>query len=340
MKDPKVTLPYGPNEPFKAIRMAIVGLAILIAGTLTPAVTLAQAWPTKPITIVAPFSPGGSVDILARMIGGEMSKTFGQPFLVVNRVGAGGTVGAASVASAPGDGYTLLLCTLPDSASRSLYKGLTYDFATDFRPIALLATNPSVLIVHKDVPAKTLAELIAYLKANPTTAAYGSGGVGSAPHLATELFLRRANVKALHVSYQGIPPMMVDLMAGNITFAISSTNVAAPLLQDGRLRPLAISSTTRDAAFPDLPTFAEAAGVDFDFTTWYGLCAPKGTPDAVVNRLHAAAVAALSVDSVQASYKKAGITPSTITSDEFQKLIASEVIKWDNVIKSLGITAK
>jgi tripartite-type tricarboxylate transporter receptor subunit TctC len=239
----------------------------LAAGLLSPSTALAQDWPAKPITIVVPFVAGGTTDIVARIAAQALSERLHQSVVVENVGGAGGTLGASNAARAPADGYTIFMATVAHTMAPGIYKKLSYDFEKDFEPITIAASVPNILIVNPSLPAKSVPELIAYIKANPGKVNYGSAGVGSTEHMSGALFRSLAGLDIVHVPYRGGAPMLADLVAGHIQMSIETSGAATPFIKGGQVRALAVSPAKRSALFPDLPTLAEAGLPGYDVTT-------------------------------------------------------------------------
>ena len=261
-------------------RSIVASLAMIALGAVISPVRAADAWPSKPVTLVVPFAPGGTTDIIARAVGQKLGEALHQSVVIDNRPGAGGTLGAASVAKAPADGYTFFMATVAHTMAPGLYKTLPYDFSKDLDPIGLVALTPNVLLVNPSLPVKTVAELIAYIKAHPGTVNYGSAGKGSTEHLSGELFRSMTNTDIAHIPYKGGAPMMTDLIGGQIQMAIETSPSAAPHVRSGAVRALAVTTQKRSSAYPGVPTLDEAGVKGYDVTTWYAIMAPRGTPAA------------------------------------------------------------
>jgi tripartite-type tricarboxylate transporter receptor subunit TctC len=318
------------------LRTALATL-LLAAGTL-PA--FAADWPSKPITLVVPFVAGGTTDIVARTVGQKLSESLKQPVIVDNRGGAGGTVGATLAAKAPADGYTLFLATIAHAIAPGLYKKLAYDFQRDFDPVALVASTPNVLIVNDKVPAKTVAELVAYIKANPGKVNFGSAGNGSTEHISGELFRSMTKTEIVHVPYKGGAPMMADLMGGQIQMAIETSPSASPHIKAGKVHALAVTTKARSPAYPGVPTLDEAGLKGYDMTTWFALMAPHGTPPEIVQRLNAELARALQQPDVVKRFEEQGVTAGRMKPAELAAFIGSETTKWVKVAKESGATAE
>ena len=297
----------------------------------------AQTYPDRFIKLIVPFAPGGATDVLGRILGKRMGEVLGQPIVVENHPGAGGTIGTDFVARQPADGYTILLVNaIPHTSSRKLYPALKYDPVKSFMPIGALGSVRYILVVNNDVPARTLAQFIELARAQPGKLNYASAGIGSAPHLAMELFLRAANVDLVHVPYQGSGPAMTDLMGGRVQAAID--NVAAvPLIKAGKMRALAITGRTRSSTLPDVPTFAEAGLPSYDVTGAWGLVAPAGVPAPIVDKLSSALAEAVKDPTVRDTLVAQGIDPESGTAQQYAAVLARESEKWSRLIDEAKI---
>jgi tripartite-type tricarboxylate transporter receptor subunit TctC len=298
-------------------------------------------YPTKPIRLVVPFTPGGSTDILARAIGQELTKAWGQSVIVDNVPGAGGSIGADKVAKAPADGYTLLMGHIGTLAvNPSLYPRLPYNPVKDFAPVAWVARVPNVLVVHPSVAAKNVKELVALAKARPGQLNYGSGGNGSAANLATEYFKMQTGASLLHIPYRGTAPAVTDLMGGQIQVLFTGAPAVIGQIKAGQLRALAVSSPKRLDALPDLPTVAEATGIkDFEADQWYGVVAPAGTPREIVAKLNLQINQALNAAELKTRLNNEGAVATPSTPEVFGQLIAREIGRWQPVITSGRVKA-
>jgi len=303
-----------------------------------PLAALAQAYPTKSIRVIVGFAPSGGTDIAARTLSQKLAETLGQSIVIDNRPGAGGTIGNALAATAPPDGYTLLMTANgPHAIAPSLYASLPYDIFKDYASISLVATNPYVLLVHPSLPATSVKEFIAWLKANPNQANFSSAGNGTPAHLAGELFKAMASVSMTHVPYKGAAPALTGLMGGQVNVLFSEMLTAAPHLKSGKVRALAVTTSTRTAFLPDLPTISETGLAGYDVSVWYGLLAPAGTPKVIIARLNSEVVHALQTQDVKERFSSMGSTASSSTPAEFDALIKRDYEKWARVIKSAGI---
>ena len=315
---------------------------LLAIGLAAPLLAQAQsAWPAKPVRIVVPFAAGGTTDLLARALAPELQKAFGQPFLVDNKPGSGGNTGAAEVAKAAPDGYTLLMGTVGTHAiNAALYPKMPFDHVKDFAPISLVAGVPNVLVVNPALPVHSVAELVALARKEPGKLNFASPGAGSSLHLSAELFKALEKIDIVHVPYKGGGPAMTDVLAGKPEMMFQVLGVALPYIESGKLRALAVTSAERAAVLPNVPTMMEAGVKNYAAVTWNGLLAPAGTPRPIIDKLHAAIVKALADPSVQEGYRKIGQFPAVDTPAEFQALIRDEASKWSRVIKDANIQAQ
>jgi tripartite-type tricarboxylate transporter receptor subunit TctC len=311
--------------------------AISAAFLIVPAVQ-AQNYPVKPVRIVVPTAPGGGTDLIGRLLAQNLSSQLGQQFMVDNRGGAGTTIGTAAVAKSPADGYTLLLTHSSIAFNATYYNKLPYDTLKDFAPISLVAEQPFLFAVHPSLPVKTVAQLITLAKKNPGQIAYSSGGAGSGPFMGAELFKQQAQVNILHVPYKGAGPAFTDLMGGQVQMMIATLSLGMPHAISGRVRALGVTSAKRLGATPQLPTVAESGLPGFEFSAWYGVLAPAGTPAAVMTRLHQAVGKAMTAPETREKFED-GLIPLSSTSDEFAAYLKQEVIKWGNVVKASGVKA-
>ena len=298
----------------------------------------ADAFPTKPIRIVVPFPPGGPADVLARTVGDRIAAALGQPVVVDNRPGAGGNIGMELVAKAAPDGHTLALAPAGNlTVNPSLYRNVPYDVGRDFAPVTVIAAVPNVLVVNPQVPAKDLAELIAYAKANPGRLNYSSPGPGSGAHLAGELLKSSAGIDIVHVPYSGIAPAVTAVIAGDVQLMFAGAPSALPQVAGGKLRALAVASPKRIASAPALPTLSEAGLPGFDVTSWYSIVAPAATPPAVVERLQKEIARALTSPDVKAKLTGIGAEPIANTPEEFAAMMRVETAKWSKIVKDANI---
>ena len=313
------------------IRFAPVLLAVLAAS-----MACAQDFPTRPIKIVVPFSPGGAVDGPTRVIAQELSKRVGQGVIVENRPGAGATIGADVVAKSAPDGYTLLLASQTNAISATLYSNLPYDSLGDFTPITLMGREPGVVVVHPSLPVKSIAELIAYVKDNPGKVDYASSGNGSGQHLFAAMFLSMAGIRMTHIPYRGSGQATTDLLSGVVKVSIPGLAGMLGHIRAGKLRALAVTGTARSPQLPDVPTLAEAGVPGYSAYVWLGFMAPKGTPPAIVERLNRELLATLATPEVRNYMASASIEPIGSTSAEFEAFFKEERDRWARIIKETG----
>jgi tripartite-type tricarboxylate transporter receptor subunit TctC len=299
-------------------------------------VTWAQAYPARPVRIIVGFGSGSAADILARLIGQWLSERLGQPFVLENRVGAGGNLGAEAVVRAPSDGYTLLLCASPDTINATLYDKLNFNFIRDIAPVAGIGRGPNVLVVNPSFPAKTVPEFIAHAKANPGKVNVASAGTGSVSHMAGELFKAMAGVNMVHVPYRSLAPALTDLIGGQVQAIFSSTPPSIEFVRAGKLRALAVTSAMRSEALPDLPTIGDFLP-GYEASLFTGIGAPKNTPAEIVERLNTEIKAALAEPGMKVRLADLGNAPMPMTPAQFGKLLAEETEKWGKVIRAANI---
>jgi tripartite-type tricarboxylate transporter receptor subunit TctC len=308
--------------------------ALVLAGS--PG-ALAQAWPAKPVRIVVPFPPGGTTDILARAAGLRMTEAWGQPVVIDNRPGAAGNIGAELVAKAPNDGYTMLMGTVGTHAiNASLYARMPYDHVKDFAPVVLVAAVPNVLVVHPSVPANSVAELVAYGKANPGKLNFASSGSGTSIHLAGELFKVSTGLTMQHVPYKGSAPALTDLVGGQVQLMFDNLPSALPHIKAGRLRALAVTTAARAPALPEVPTVAESGLPGFEASSWFGLLAPAGTPADVIAKVNGELARWIASPEAKERLLAQGANPAGGTQEDFARHIAAETAKWARVVKASG----
>jgi len=329
-------------HPFHFSRRWTHGAAIL-ALLLSAGWAQAQsAWPSKPVKIVVPFAPGGTTDILARAVAPELSKAFGQQFVVENRAGAGGNVGAEAVAKSAPDGYTILMGTVgTHGINRALYPKLPYDPFKDFAPITLVASVPNVMVLNVDkakaLDINSVNDFIKAAKARPGQFNMASSGNGTSIHLSGELFKSQTGIFMAHIPYRGSGPALLDLMGGSMDVMFDNLPSAMPLIKSGKLKALAVTSAQRSGALPDLPTIEEAAGLKgFDASSWFGLVAPAGTPPDIINRIQQEVAKSLNTPAIKEKMLGQGAIPSGNTPAQFASLIESEHKKWAVVVKTSG----
>jgi tripartite-type tricarboxylate transporter receptor subunit TctC len=301
----------------------------------------AQDYPVKSVRLVIPFAPGGSNDILGRLIAARLGETLGQQVVADNRPGAGGSIGAELAAKAAPDGYTLVIGHIGTLAvNPTLYRKLGYNPVTDFQPISLIAKVPNIMVVHPSLPVKSVKDLIALAKGKPGALVYGSGGSGGAGHLATEYFKLMAKIELVHVPYKGTGPALIDLLAGQTQLVFAGVPGIVTHVRSGRLRPLGVSTVSRLAVFPDVPTIAEAGVPGYEATQWYGILAPAGTPRTVVDKLNREIVTGLKSKQLHERLVADGSEPFSSTPEEFASFIKMEIARWAPVIKTAGIRAE
>ncbi|HZL38974.1 MAG TPA: tripartite tricarboxylate transporter substrate binding protein [Pseudolabrys sp.] len=324
----------------RARRAALLGGIAALAALLGLAAPVHAAdYPSRPVTLVVAFTPGGPSDVLARIVGKKMEELLGAPFVIENKPGAGGNIAADAVAHAANDGYTLLMGNNSILATNeSLYKTLTYSPEKDFVPITLIGTQANILVVNPDVPAHSLKELIALCKAQPGKINFASSGYGAAAHLAGELFKAEAHVDIVHVPYKGAAPALQDVIGGHDQMMFATAASVVGFIKGGKVRAIAVTTLKRTTILPDLPTMDEAGLKGFEASTWHGLVAPAGTSPEIIAKLHDAAVKALHDPGVQASLGRLGVDIVGDTPSEFAAYIATEIPKWTAIVKASGAT--
>jgi tripartite-type tricarboxylate transporter receptor subunit TctC len=299
----------------------------------------AQDWPQRPVRIIGPYAAGGNADVLARLTAQWLSDAFKQQFVVENRVGGNGVIAAEAVAHAAPDGYTLMWAVLPPVAIQPAMTKVPYDPIKDFAPVSVVGTNPFVLVVNKDVPAKNVKEFVAWVKSQPKKLSYAEGAVGSVTHLAMALFLKRAGIEMTNVSYRGNNPAMTDVVAGHIPTMFSNVSDALPQIKAGAIRPLAVSSNERVPQLPDTPTVAESFP-GYSAITWNGLMAPAGTPTPIIDKMAAEIAKACKDKKFIERLATLGADPSGITPEQFAKLIAQDLKTWGEAVEGAGLKMK
>ncbi len=299
----------------------------------------ATAYPTKPVTLLIAFPPGGPSDVLSRVVGRKLEQILGQPFVMDNRPGAGGNIAAEAAAGAPADGHTILMGNNSILATNAaLYKKVNFDPERDFAPISLIGSQANILVVNPNVPAKSLAELIALIRANPGKFNYASSGHGTAAHLAAELFKAETKLSITHVPYKGGAPALQDVVAGHVQMIFATAASVVPHIRSGKVRALAVTPIRRTAVFPELATMDELGLKGFDATTWHGLVAPAKTPREVIAQLHRATVDALNDTAVKKSLGDLGVDIVGSSPEEFAAYIKAEIPKWTTIVKASGAT--
>jgi tripartite-type tricarboxylate transporter receptor subunit TctC len=321
----------------KLIRRKFLQFAAAVAAApVFPQLASALDYPTRPVRIVAGFAAGGGVDITARLIGQWLAERLGQSFVIENRVGAGGNIGTEAVVGAAPDGYTLLLATVPNAVNASLYDRLNFNFIRDIAPVAGIIRVPLVLLLHPSVPATTVPEFIGYAKANPNKVNMASAGNGSAPHIAGELFRMMAGVDLVHVPYRGQGPALTDLLGGQVQILFAAAPGTSDHIRTGKLRALAVTSASRAAMLPELPTVGDFVP-GYEASQWYGIAAPANTPAEIVDKLNREINAAIADPAMKARFAAIGGEPLPGSPGEFGQLIAAETGKWGKVVRAAGI---
>jgi len=315
--------------------LAVFASLLALAGGLWP--NCAAAYPTRPVTLVLGFAPGGPSDVMARVFSRKLEQVLGQPVVIENRTGAGGNIAGESVARAAPDGYTILLANSGIlAANAQLYKRTGFDAEKDFAPITRVGAQANVLVINPSLPAKTLAELIAYAKANPGKVSYASGGHGSSPHLAAELLKAEAGINLVHVPYKGTGPALQDIIAGHVQMMFSSVSPAKPHMESGKLRALAVTTLKRTALLPDIPAVAELGFPGFEAVAWHAVVAPAKTPKDVLAKLHSALMTTFRDAAVSKQLTSLGLDILLTTPEELAAYIKAEIPKWARIIKASG----
>lgn len=312
----------------------VVAVAVLAA---VASGSIAQSYPTRPIRLVVPLAPGGTNDTLARFISDRMAEKLGQQVVVDNRPGANSQIGSTLVARANPDGHTLLITGAGHATNPSLTRSLPYDTERDFAPIGVVAGGPYLMVIPSTIPAKTVKEFVAWAKARSGQLSFASASLGSPTHLAGELFNTATGADLLHVPYKGGGALIPDLVSGRVAMTFSSISTVRSNMQAGRLRPLAVSTIKRSEFLPDVPTFGESGYPSVEVDAWYGMFTTGGTPTAIVQRLNAVLRETLAEPTVREAFLKQGLTPQPTSVEEFQKLVATEIVKWAKVVRSAGI---
>ena len=319
------------------LRMLIRAAALALL--VQPLFASAQAFPDRVIRIIVPSTTGGAADLLARLVGQHMSEAFKQPVIVDNRPGAGNIIGTDAVAKAAPDGYTLLMAINNHAINATLYKKLPYDPIADFAPVSLVASTPHILVVHPSLGVKNVQELVAAAKAKPGSINYASAGNGTAAHLAAELFKLEAHIDLTHVPYKGLAGALNDTLAGTTQVMFPSPLSALGQVKAGKLVALAVTTKQRSKSMPDLPTLAESGVPNYEFDSWFGLLAPRGTPAPVLAKLHSGVVQALNTKAMQDRLVADATEPVGSSPDEFRRFLAAEVDKYAKLIKAIGLKA-
>ena len=312
----------------------------VVASVLAAPVLAQQAYPTKPIRLILPFPPGGSTDIVARLIGQKLTESWGVPVLVDNRPGAGGNIAAEAAAKSPPDGHTLFQVNVANAIGATLYPKLNYDLVSSFAPVTQLASTPYVLLAHPSVPAKNTRELVALAKTRPGVLNYASAGAGSATHLSGELLKALSGTDIVHVPYKGTGPAVTALLSGEVDLYFTTVPAAVPLVKGGRIRALGVTSAKRTALMPEVAPIADAGLKGYETGTWHGILAPSATPRDIVNKLSAEIVKVLGQADVKEKLLGQGLEPVGGTPDQFAAYIKSEIAKWAKVVKASGARAE
>lgn len=321
--------------------MKILKLAgmVLLAGVVPVAAQAQQAsWPTRPITIVVPFPPGGATDVMARILAPKIEKAIGQPVVIENKVGAGGSIGTQAVAMSKNDGYTFLWGTVATHGiGPNIYKKLSYDAVEDFAPVVRVVDQPYVLVAHPSLGVTSVAELTAKAKADPGSISAASAGQGTGAHMILEKYQSETKIKLLHVPYKGAGPAMTDLLGGQVKLTFDVILTTVPYIQAKRVVPLAVTSASRSLALPDVPTMDEAGANGFNAVGWNGIFAPAGTPDSIVRKMNLAANDALALPEIKSRIIKDGSIPVGGTPEEFHQFVKSEVASWGDVAREANV---
>jgi tripartite-type tricarboxylate transporter receptor subunit TctC len=312
--------------------------AIALAVTMAGGSAMAQAWPSKPITLVVPFPPGGTTDVLARALGEKLSLSLGQPVIVESKPGAGATLGADYVAKSKPDGYTLLVGAVHHTIASSVYRKLPYDFQKDLAPITLIALVPNVLVVNAATPVKSVADLVKLAKAEPAKLSYGSNGNGTAQHLIGTQFQNLTGTEIAHIPYKGSGPLAIDLIGGQITMSFDTITPVLPHIKAGKLRPLAVTTAKRSSALPEVPTLEEAGLKGFDIGTWFGVLAPAATPKDIVARLNTEMVKVIQSPEFRKRMEEIGAEPIGNSADQMAQQIKGETEKFAKLVKDAKVT--
>ena len=317
---------------------AVVPCIAIAAATWVAATAHAQSYPVKPVRFVVAFATGDGPDITARLIGDRLSRAWGQQVLVENRTGAGGTIGAAYVAKAPADGYTLFLSNIASNAiAPAVYAKLAYDARNDFAWVSRIATTANVVVVHPSLPVRSIPEFVAFSKANPGKLSYGTGGVGASPHLSMELLKLNTGINIVHVPYKGANPAAVDLVGGQIPSMMANLPSILHHILAGKARALAVTSEKRAAPLPSVPTMIESGIPGYVVTAWYGMSAPAGTPVPVLDKLHADLTRTLEAADIRQRLTELVIEPAPTSREEFAAFVRSELDRWEKVVRETGI---
>ena len=322
------------------LRVAAAVTTLFCAAPFASSAIAAERYPSRPIRFIVPFPPGGGNDIVGRIVAARLAEGLGQQVVVDNRGGAGGTIGTDMTAKASPDGHTMLVNNISLAVNHTLFKNLPYDTLRDLAPVGLIGRQPNLVVVHPGVAAKSVRDLLDLARAKPGEINYGSGGIGTASHLATEMLKLMTKTDMVHVPYKGLGPALTDLIGGRVHVIISTMASALPHVKSGKLRPLAVTTLGRSAFFPEVPTMSEAGVKGYEFSTWYGLVVPAGTPKPVVQRVNAELAKALESRQVREQFAAQGLEAAGSTPEAFGTYLRSEIAKWGKVIKASGATAE
>lgn len=327
---------------FKLITRRRIVTATLTCAAMFPLFAMAQqeVWPNRPVRMLVPFPPGGGADFVARLVGQRLSELWRQPVVIENRPGASTMIAAEAVAKSPPDGYTLLLTVSNHTSNPALFSKIPYETQKDFTPITVIGSAPMVLVVNPTIPSKTAKELLALLREQPGKFNYASAGNGSVGHLAGEMMKQMAKVDMVHVSYKGTAPAELDLIGGTINLMFTGMVTAVPQIKAGRMRGIAVGSTTRTAGLPDLPTLDEAGVPGFESSIWYGLLGPAGLPSAITAKIYADVVKVLQESDIKARMLSQGADAIGSSPEQFRSQIAAEITRFDRLIKAAGIKSE
>jgi tripartite-type tricarboxylate transporter receptor subunit TctC len=332
---PMVQTPERTTMPkFRSLMLTAAGMLLALSTSVA-----AQDYPNKPVRLIIPFPPGGSNDVVGRMVATQLSERLGKQVVVDNRSGAGGVIGTDIAAKSPPDGYTLLVISIAHAVNPWLYK-LTYDPIKAFAPVGILATGPNVLVINPSLPVNSVKELVALAKQKPGDLQYASAGVGSFQHLGGELFKLNAGVDILHVPFKGGGPAMIDVIGGHTNVMFSSLVQTTPHIRSGKLKALGTGGTKRSPVLPEVPTVAEAGVPTYEAVNWWGIVAPAGTPQPILDKLHKELTAVLSSPEAQKQFENEGASVVQMSSAEFGSFIAKELAKWERVVKEANIKAE
>ncbi|MDO4593093.1 MAG: tripartite tricarboxylate transporter substrate binding protein [Comamonadaceae bacterium] len=323
---------------FSLPRRALLQVAATSLALGSLGVSAQNSYPEKPVKIVVGFSAGGTTDVVARIMAKELTEALGQSFIVENRPGGGSNIATDAVAAATPDGYTLLFVAVTSTINQTLYPNIKFDLRRDFDAIALGAKVPNILVVHPSVPANNVKEFIDWARVNNDKIAYASSGSGTSIHMAGEMFKVRTGLQTQHIPYKGSAPAVTDLIGGQVQFMFDNMPASWPHVQNGKLKALAVTTKTRSPSAPDVPTLEESGIAPFDVTSWFGLIAPKGTPQEVITKLNKAMNAAFDKPSVKEAYAKLGAIAEKNTPEEFSQFISREIETWAPVVKASGAT--